>query len=128
MTKRFEIMIGGTTWDNLQDKELTYDENIDLLNKLSDDEYYAKSLSKRLLDELKYFTRDYDDEEIDITVHNIIRDAELFLKGYDDNITGYISYLIDECEKLKVLVKCADNLLKDSPYWKHCKKGIFLEE
>ena len=44
MTKRFEIMVGGMVWDNHvdEDRQLSRDEVVDLLNELNDENTMLK--------------------------------------------------------------------------------------
>jgi len=78
----------------------------EVMNKLNEqtifsDENYALQLLKRTIDELKYFTGLFKEDEVDITVRTLMRDVDLFLGAVEDNVTGYIGRLIEENELLK---------------------------
>lgn len=77
-------------------------QTVDKLNELVDsdaDIHYVLCLLRRVTDELIYFTGEFD--EVDITVTNVIRDVNLLLGNKEDNITGYIDYIIDSKEDLE---------------------------
>lgn len=90
-------------FDWATDETLDIDQTVDKLNELDDfgtDVHYALCLLRRVTDELIYFTEEFDDE-VDITVTNVIRDVNLFLGDREDNFTGYIDYIIDSKEDLE---------------------------
>lgn len=101
-----------------------YEENQKLKSKFEFEETdidYVLSLLKRTIDELKYFIKDYEEDEIDITVHSLIRDVDLLLGNKQDIFSGYISFIIDCNEDLE---KENKELRSDMEYWKTLAQSL----
>ena len=45
--KRFEVMVGGTVWDLVEDRELEVDDYVDLLNELHEENLEKQKLIEK---------------------------------------------------------------------------------
>lgn len=78
-----------------------HNENKELKSNFEFEENGCKLCFRITIDELKYFIKDYEEDEIDITVHSLIRDVDLLLGNKQDIFSGYISFIIDCKEDLE---------------------------
>ena len=99
--RRYNFADENCDYDFLNDVNGSYEKLVKENEQLKSDNDYALKLLKRTIDELKYFIGLFKEDEIDITVHTLLKNVNLFLGATEDNYTGYIDYIIEENEQLK---------------------------
>ena len=106
----YELTNNDISFYNFKEEKLLANMICNELNKRIDEIEHLKQFLKQSYDELKYFTGLFEDNEIDVTVKDLLRNLDLILDNDNMSLPSFFNYLVNENEQLK-----QDNDIK---FWK----------